>query len=79
MDLIATLTRFLENYLLEMLIVVVGWILASELRSGRVAARFGRVFTRWDNPFRYWFWIFFQAFAFAGLIAAWYLGFDFDF
>ena len=78
-DLIATLTRFLESYLLEILIVVVGWVLFSELYSGKVSARYGRTFTRQDNPFRYWFWILFQATALIGLIVGWMIGFDFDF
>jgi len=78
-DIVAMLIRFLEAYLLEILIVVVGWVLLSELYTGKVKARYGRTFTRQDNPFRYWFWILFQAIALAGLLWAWMLGFDFSF
>ncbi len=78
-EITTALVRFLEAYLVEILIVIVGWVLVSELISGKVTARYGRIFTRQDNPFRYWFWILFQAAALAGLILAWAIGFDFDF
>jgi hypothetical protein len=78
-DIVALIVSFLESYLLEILILIVGWALISELFSGKVRARYGRIFTRRDNPFRYWFWILFQAIALVGLIAAWWIGFDFDF
>jgi len=78
-DIFAGITQFLESYLLEILILVVAWMIFSDLRSGKIRSRFGRIFTRTDNPFRYWFWILFQAVALAGLLLAWSLGFDFTF
>lgn len=78
-DIIALLIQFLEAYLLEILIIVVGWVLFSELFSGKVNARYGRTFTRQEHPFRYWFWILFQALALAALIWSWTIGFDFSF
>lgn len=79
LEIIASLIRFLEAYLVEILILIVGWVLLSELISGKVSARYGRTFTRQANPFRYWFWILFQTVALAGLIFSWAIGFDFDF
>ncbi len=78
-DIVAVLKNLLESYLVELLILLVGWVLLSELYTGKVRARYGRIFTRRDNPFRYWFWILFQAVALAGLILAWWIGFDFKF
>jgi hypothetical protein len=78
-DIVALFIKFLESYLLEILIVVVGWVLLSELYTGRVSARYGRTFTRSDNPFRYWFWILFQALALALLMGSWTIGYDFSF
>jgi hypothetical protein len=78
-DIVAMVIKFLESYLVEILIVLVGWVLLSELYTGKVTARYGRIFTRNDNPFRYWFWILFQALALALLIWSWTIGYDFNF
>lgn len=78
-DILAMVIKFLESYLLEILIVAVGWVLLSELYTGKIRARYGRTFTRSDNPFRYWFWILFQALALALLIGSWTIGYDFSF